>query len=219
MGDLLERLTAAVRDGDRDAVARDVRQALEAGEAPRTVLTESLIPGLRQMGELFKDGHAYLPEILDQRARHEHRPRILQPHLADDAPPGKGVVVLGTVEGDLHDIGKRLVGMLLRGNGFEVVDLGVDVDAASFAAAVEEHGADIVALSALLTTTTPEFDRVLEALAVRGLRERVLVMVGGAPVSRALADEIGADGFADDCILAVDEAERLMAARDAGGAP
>lgn len=219
MGDLFERLTAAVRDGDRDAVARDVRQALEAGEAPRTVLTEGLIPGLRQMGELFKDGHAYLPEILISVRAMNTGLEILRPHLAGDAPPGKGVVVLGTVEGDLHDIGKRLVGMLLRGNGFEVVDLGVDVSARSFAAAADEHGADIVALSALLTTTTPEFDRVLEALAVRGLRERVLVMVGGAPVSRALAAEIGADGFADDCILAVDEAERLMAVRHAGGAP
>jgi len=219
VGERFESLTAAVRDGDRDVVAHEVGQALEAGEQPRTVLTEGLVPGLRQMGDLFKDGHAYLPEILISVRAMNAGLEILRPYLAGDEPRGKGVVVLGTVEGDLHDIGKRLVGMLLSGNGFEVVDLGVDTSAESFAAAAEEHGADIVALSALLTTTTPEFGRVLEALAARGLRERVLVMVGGAPVSRALAEEIGADGFADDCILAVDEAERLMAARHEGGAP
>jgi len=214
----LDHIATAVRDGDRAAVIDLVRDALAAGAAPRTVLSEGLVPGLEQLGQLFKDGQAYLPEILISVRAMSAGLELLQPLLGSDAPPGRGVVVLGTVEGDLHDIGKRLVGMLLTGNGFDVVDLGADVSAERFAVAVEEHDADIVALSALLTTTTPEFGHVIRALEERGLRERVAVMVGGAPVSRALADEIGAEGFADDCILAVDEAQRLLAARDGGAA-
>jgi 5-methyltetrahydrofolate--homocysteine methyltransferase len=207
---LLDKLELAVRDGDREAVVADVSEALEAGQSPREILADGLVPGLRQLGQMFKDGQAYLPEILISVRAMNAGLEILQPLLAGDLPPSKGVVVLGTVEGDLHDIGKRLVGMLLRGNGFHVVDLGVDVNARAFADAVAEHQADIVALSALLTTTTPQFGDVLDALTARGLRGTVRVMVGGAPVSQALADEIGADGYADDCILAVDEAERLL---------
>jgi 5-methyltetrahydrofolate--homocysteine methyltransferase len=177
------------------------------------VLTEGLVPGLRRLGDLFSEGQAFLPEILISVRAMDAGLAVLQPHLAGDAPPSRGRVVLGTVEGDLHDIGKRLVGMLLRGNGFTVVDLGVDVSAAAFAAAAGAEHADIVALSALLTTTTPQFGRVLEALSEAGQRERVAVMVGGAPVTRALAEEVGADGYADDCIAAVDEAERLLGER------
>ena len=218
MSERLEGIELAVRDGDRDAVVREVKRALDSGLSPRVVLAEGLVPGLRQLGQMFKDGQAYLPEILISVRAMNAGLEILQPSLSGDLPPSKGVVVLGTVEGDLHDIGKRLVGMLLGGNGFEVVDLGVDVNAETFASAVIDHQADIVALSALLTTTTPQFGRVLDALARRSLRKRVLVMVGGAPVSRTLAAEIGADGYADDCILAVDEAERLLAERAEGGA-
>jgi 5-methyltetrahydrofolate--homocysteine methyltransferase len=213
----LHLLATAVSDGDRTAVVGLVEQALVAGVAPRLILTEGLVPGLERLGRLFKDGQAYLPEILISVRAMSAGLEALRPLLAGDAPPGRGVVVLGTVEGDLHDIGKRLVGMLLGGHGFEVVDLGADVSAERFAQAAEEHGADIVALSALLTTTTPQFRRVIDALAARGLRGRVCVMVGGAPVSRALAVEIGAEGYADDCIQAVDEAERLLSGR-AGGA-
>jgi 5-methyltetrahydrofolate--homocysteine methyltransferase len=212
-----DHISSAVRDGDRTVVVELVSAALAAGTAPRAVLSEGLVPGLEQLGQLFKDGHAYLPEILISVRAMSAGLELLQPLLGSDVAPGRGVVVLGTVEGDLHDIGKRLVGMLLSGTGFEVVDLGADVSAERFAMAAEEHDADIVALSALLTTTTPQFRRVIDALAARGLRGRVAVMVGGAPVSRALADEIGAEGFADDCVLAVDEAERLLAAK-AGGA-
>jgi 5-methyltetrahydrofolate--homocysteine methyltransferase len=213
----LERLKSAVRDGDRDGVVREVRAALESGVPPRAVLADGLVPGLRQLGQMFKDGQAYLPEILISVRAMNAGLEILQPGLSGDVPPSRGVVVLGTVEGDLHDIGKRLVGMLLRGNGFNVVDLGVDVSAQAFVDAVAEHQADIIALSALLTTTTPQFREVLDALTERGLRRAVRVMVGGAPVSRAMADEIGADGYADDCILAVDEAERLLTAGAAAG--
>jgi 5-methyltetrahydrofolate--homocysteine methyltransferase len=218
VNEVLESIATGVRDGDRGAVVRLVGEALAEGIAPRAVLTEGLTPGLQQLGRLFKDGQAYLPEILISVRAMTAGLELLRPSLAGDAGPGRGVVVLGTVEGDLHDIGKRLVGMLLSGNGFEVVDLGADVSADRFAAAAEEHRADIVALSALLTTTTPQFRRVIDALTERGLRGHVRVLVGGAPVSRALADEIGAEGFAADCILAVDEAERLLAG-SGGGAP
>jgi 5-methyltetrahydrofolate--homocysteine methyltransferase len=214
-----EDIAAGVRDGDRAAVTRRVQQALDAGASPRDVLEQGLVPGLTQLGQLFKDGQAYLPEILISVRAMTAGLELLRPLLAADAPPARGVVVLGTVEGDLHDIGKRLVGMLLGGNGFEVVDLGADVTAEAFADAAADAGADIVALSALLTTTTPQFRRVLDELAARGLRDRVAVMIGGAPVSRALADEIGADGFAEDCILAVDEAQRLLDRRARGGTP
>jgi 5-methyltetrahydrofolate--homocysteine methyltransferase len=224
----MEAIVAAVRDGDRETAVGGVEAALAAGTPPQTVLDEGLVAGLRQLGELFKDGQAFLPEILISVRAMDAGLAVLQPLLAGDAAPSKGKVVVGTVEGDLHDIGKRLVAMLLRGNGYEVVDLGVDVAAQSFAEAAAEHDADIIALSALLTTTTPQFSRVIAALADAGLRGSVKVMVGGAPVSRGLADEVGADGFADDCVLAVDEAERLLgdgpsgvdagASPDAGGA-
>ncbi len=133
----------------------------------------------------------------------------LRPLLMESGVEGKGTIVLGTVKGDLHDLGKTLVGMLLEGNGFKVVDLGVDVSANAFVDAARRHRADVIALSALLTTTTPQFRTVLESLDEAGLRGHMKVMVGGAPVSRALADEVGADGFAADCVSAVDEARRL----------
>jgi len=135
----------------------------------------------------------------------------LQPHLAGADIHQKGTVVLGTVEGDLHDIGKNLVGMMLGSNGFNVVDAGVDVSADSFVSAAKESNADIVAMSGLLTTTITYFPMVIEALEKVGLKNKVKVMIGGAPVSRAYADEIGAEGFAEDCASAVDEAFRLMA--------
>jgi len=169
--------------------------------------------GMKELDALFKGGQVFLPEILISVRAMDAGLELLGPLLADEGQEHKGTVVLGTVAGDLHDIGKRLVGMLLRGNGFAVVDLGVGVEAAAFAAAVTEHQADIVALSALLTTTTPEFRHVIETLAQAGVRERVSVLVGGAPVTPALADEVGADGYADDCMRAVDEAERLLRAR------
>jgi len=215
---VIETVVAAVRDGDRESAVGGVEAALAAGTPPQTVLDQGLVAGLRQLGELFKDGQAFLPEILISVRAMDAGLGILQPLLAGDTAPTKGTIVIGTVEGDLHDIGKRLVAMLLRGNGYEVVDLGVDVAAHAFVEAAAEHDAGIVALSALLTTTTPQFSHVIAALAEAGVRGRVTVMVGGAPVSRALADEVGADGFADDCVLAVEEAERLLGDQPGGGA-
>ncbi len=213
MNDVSRALQAAVRDGDQHETRRLVQVAIADGLPPAEILSEGLIPGMQQLGELFKDGQAFLPEILISARAMSRGLEELRPRLTGVATPDRGTVVLGTVEGDMHDIGKRLVGMLLEGNGFTVVDLGVDVSAADFAEAAGEHVADVVALSALLTTTTPQFAKVVEAIAAAGLGATVKVMVGGAPVTEALAAEVGADGFAPDCVTAVDEATRLVADR------
>ena len=206
----LEAIAVAVRDGDQHATVELVREALLAGSPAAAVLSRGLVPGMQALGLLFKDGQAFLPEILISARAMNMGLAELRPHLAAGDVPKKGTVVLGTVEGDLHDIGKNLVGMLLSGNGFDVVDLGADVQATVFVEAVREHDARIVALSALLTTTTPQFRTVVQAMRDAGLRDRVNIMVGGAPVSQRLASEVGADGFAADCVEAVDEAERLL---------
>jgi 5-methyltetrahydrofolate--homocysteine methyltransferase len=204
-------ISTAVSDGDQRQTVHLVKEAIAAGRPAQEILSGGLIPGMQALGVLFKDGHAFLPEILISARAMRLGLDELRPHLSADSVKGRGTVVLGTVAGDLHDIGKSLVGMLLEGNGFTVVDLGVDVAAAAFVEAVRQHNAEIVALSALLTTSTPEFRVVIRSLVEAGLRDNVRVMVGGAPVSSALADEVGADGFAEDCVSAVDEAERLIA--------
>jgi len=215
MNDVSSALQAAVRDGDQHETGRLVQVALADGLPPAAILSEGLIPGMQLLGDLFKDGQAFLPEILISARAMSRGLEELRPHLAGVAIPDRGTIVLGTVEGDMHDIGKRLVGMLLGGNGFTVVDLGVDVSAADFAEAARDHAADVVGLSALLTTTTPQFVKVVEAISAAGLGETVKVMVGGAPVTEALAAEVGADGFAPDCVTAVEEATRLVADRRA----
>jgi 5-methyltetrahydrofolate--homocysteine methyltransferase len=205
-----EAIATAVRDGNQCETADLVREAIAEGASATSILSQGLIAGMQALGQLFKDGQAFLPEILVSARAMNKGLDELGPHLTTGGVAERGTVILGTVEGDLHDIGKNLVGMLLSGNGFTVVDLGVDVSAAAFVAAARDHDADVVALSALLTTTTPQLRKVIEALDEAALRGGVAVMVGGASVNRGLADEIGADGFADDCVSAVDEASRLI---------
>lgn len=210
----LSAMADAVRDGQQDRAAEFVRSALAEGTAPDEILAKGLIPGMQSLGELFQDGQAFLPEILISARAMNKALAELRPLLVGSGVRSQGTIVLGTAEGDLHDIGKRLVGMLLEGNGFEVVDLGVDVSAAAFVDAAREHDADIVAISALLTTTMPQFAVVVGSLSDAGLRDRVKVIVGGAAVSRTFADQIGAEGFAEDCVSAVAEAKRLLAKED-----
>jgi 5-methyltetrahydrofolate--homocysteine methyltransferase len=211
MGELYEAIQISVREGHRESTAEFVRQALDAGLPAELILSEGLIPGMQQLGQRFKDGAAFLPEILISARAMSSGLEVVRPHLTTAGARAHGTVVLGTVEGDLHDIGKKLVGMLLSGNGFTVVDLGVDVSPQSFVTAVRENDADVLALSALLTTTTPQFQTIIAAFEDEGLRGSVKVMVGGAPVTVDLAAEVGADGFAPDCVSAVDEALRLVA--------
>ena len=211
MSDFLIVLSEAVQGGDDKKVVQLVKEALAEGLPAMDILEKGLIPGVQALGQLFKDGQAFLPEILISTRAMNKGLEELKPYLAGADIHKKGTVILGTVEGDLHDIGKTLVGMMLGSNGFNVVDVGVDVSADSFVSAAKESNADIVAMSGLLTITIIYFPTVIEALEKAGLKNKVKVMIGGAPVSRAYADEIGAEGFAEDCASAVDEAARLMA--------
>ena len=205
-----ETISQAVRDGDNRQVVELVKEALGSGSSAMDILDKGLVPGVQALGELFKDGQVYLPEILISTRAMNQGVEELQPHLAGVDIHTKGTVVLGTVEGDLHDIGKNLVGLMLGSNGFNVVDVGVDVSADSFVNAVRENKADIVAMSALLTVTMTFMPTVIEALEKAGLKDEVRVMIGGAPITREFADSIGCEGFAEDCASAVDEAARLM---------
>ncbi len=207
----LDTISKAVQGGDDKKVVQLVKEALAEGLPAMDILDKGLVPGVQALGQLFKDGQVYLPEILISTRAMNRGLEVLQPELAGADIHQKGTVVLGTVEGDLHDIGKNLVGVMLGSNGFNVVDVGVDVSADSFVSAAKESNADIVAMSGLLTTTITYFSTVIGALENAGLRDKVKVMIGGAPVNRAYADEIGAEGFAEDCASAVDEAARLMA--------
>ena len=211
MTDFSNVLSQAVQDGDDKKVVQLVKEALAEGLPAMDILDKGLVPGVQALGQLFKDGQVYLPEILISTRAMNKGLEELQPHLAGADIHKKGTVVLGTVEGDLHDIGKNLVGMMLGSNGFNVVDAGVDVSADSFVSAAKESNADIVAMSGLLTTTITYFSTVIEALEKAGLKNKVKVMIGGGPVTREFADSIEAEGFAEDCTSAVDEATRLMA--------
>jgi 5-methyltetrahydrofolate--homocysteine methyltransferase len=193
--------------GDKDTVAAKTREGLSFSMDPKELIFKGLIPGMDVVGEKFRRNEYYVPQVLlSARAMYAGldllKPLITAAAKSDDY---YGVVVIGTAQGDLHDIGKNLVAMMLEGAGFKVVNLGRDV-----AAAVEEHQANIVGISALMTTTMPAMKRTIDALLKAGLRERVKVMVGGAPVSQAFADEIGADGYAKDSTLAVVKAKLLL---------
>jgi len=200
----------AVREGDdREAVSL-VKSAIDEGVPPIEILETGLVPGIQQLGDLFKDGEVFLPEVLIACRAMDRGVDELKPFLESSEMHKKGKVIIGTVEGDLHDIGKNIVRLMLECAGFDVVDLGVDVSPGKFVEAVKEHSPAIVAMSALLTITMTNMPEVLEALEEAGLRSQVRVMIGGAPITREYADQIGAEGFAEDCASAVGEAERLI---------
>ena len=210
MEDYLETISRAVESGDDKQVTRVVGEALTNKVPAIDILEKGLIPGIQVLGKLFKEGRAYLPEILISTRAMNRGVEELRPYLAGTDIYNKGTVVLGTVEGDLHDIGKNLVKLMLESNGFKVADVGIDVSTESFVRAAREHDADIIGMSALLTMTMTYIPKVTEALEQAGLRSKVKIMIGGAPITREFADSIGAEGFAEDCASAVDEARRLM---------
>ncbi len=210
MADLLDSISRDVQKGDDKQVVELVGKALESGLSALDILEKGLVPGIQELGRLFKDGKAYLPEILVSCRAMNRGVAVLKPQLANIDIPNKGTVVIGTVEGDMHDIGKNLVKLMLESNGFQVEDLGADVTPDGFVSAAREKNADIVAMSALLTMTMVEMPNIMDSLKEAGLRDKVKVMIGGAPISREFADQIGAEGFAEDCASAVDEASRLM---------
>ena len=200
--------------GDRETVARKTQEGLGLSMDPKDLIFRGLIPGMDVVGEKFRRNEYYVPQVLLSARAMYAGLDLLKPLITAAARPDDnlGVVVIGTAQGDLHDIGKNLVAMMLEGAGFKVVNLGRDVAPEKFVAAAGEHHADIVGISALMTTTMPGMKRTIDALAKAGLRDRVKVMIGGAPVSQAFADEIGADGYARDSTLAVVKAKALVGA-------
>lgn len=206
----LRALYTAVLEGDAPATRELVKQALQGGTDPQKLLDETLIPAMDEVGRRFEANEYFVPELLIAARAMKGALELIRPLLAVRGAEPAGRVVIGTVRGDLHDIGKNLVAAMLEGGGFEVIDLGVDVPPEKFVAAVREQGAQIVAMSALLTTTMPGMKTVIEALEQEGVRPKVKVMVGGAPVTQRYADEIGADGFSDNASGAVRVARSLV---------
>jgi corrinoid protein of di/trimethylamine methyltransferase len=209
--ELFDKLAQAVIDGEPEDAEELAQQALNQGLDPLACINEGLTRGIDRVGELFAEGEYFLPDLIIGGEAMKMALAILEPALAaDQEREVAGRVVLGTVEGDLHEIGKTLVGTMLTANGFQVTDIGSDQPASEFVTAVKEAGATLVGASALLTTTIPEQQKIIEALEEAGLRDQVKVMVGGAPVTQAWADKIGADGYAEDAIAAVAVAKKLV---------
>jgi len=205
--------------GDKDTVARKTREGLDLRMDPKELIFKGLIPGMDVVGEKFRRNEYYVPQVLLSARAMYAGLDLLKPLItASKSSQYLGTVVIGTAQGDLHDIGKNLVAMMLEGAGFKVFNLGRDVAPEVFVAAVQEHNADVVGISALMTTTMPAMKRTIDALIKAGVRERVKVMIGGAPVSQAYADEIGADGYARDSTLAVIKAKVLLGKEVAAGA-
>ncbi|MCX7923015.1 MAG: corrinoid protein [Clostridia bacterium] len=208
---ILLEISEALQKGNAKAVSEKTKEALNQGLEPYAVLTEGLIAGMGIIGVKFKNDEIYVPEVMMAAKAMYSGLDILKPRLAEEGVKPIGKVVLGTVKGDLHDIGKNLVGMMMIGAGLEVIDLGKNVSAEKFVNAVVEHKPAIVALSALLTTTMPEQKNVIEALKEAGLRESVKVMIGGAPVTETYANEIGADAYTPDAASAAQKAKEFIA--------
>ena len=207
---MLAKIKEDIIDGNRKGVAADVQKALDGGIKAEDVLNGAMIPAMAEVGQLFEQGEFFIPEMLVAARTMAAGMEIIKPLLKGAAAVSCGKVVIGTVAGDLHDIGKNLVALMLEGNGFEVVDLGSDVAPEAFVAAVREHKPQLVAMSALVTTTMPAMGRTIEAITAAGLRDQVKVMVGGAPLSPAYSDSIGADGYSADANAAVALAKRLV---------
>ena len=205
-----DQLKQAIISGDQGVAVALTQALLAAGATPREILDGALLPGMEVVGRLMRDAEIFVPEVLLSARVMQSCLDLLRPLMAAGEEAGLGTVVIGTVEGDLHDIGKNLVGMLLQGAGFTVVNLGTGVTAADFVAAAREHQAKIVGMSALLTTTLPHMAETIAALKAAGLRDSVKVMIGGAPVTQAYADEIGADGYGANAGMAVERAKDLV---------
>ena len=208
----LEKIFEGILDGNANLVVAEVQKALDAGIGAADILNKGMIAAMGEVGRLFEEGEYFVPEMLIAARAMQKGLEILKPYLAEADVQSSGKVAIGTVKGDLHDIGKNLVSMMLEGAAFEVIDLGTDVSPERFIQAVKENGAQIIAMSALLTTTMPNMKNTIEALKEAGLRDKVKVMIGGAPVTQNYADQIGADGFAEDASRAVAKAKSLLAA-------
>jgi 5-methyltetrahydrofolate--homocysteine methyltransferase len=210
MEPILQEIFQGIRDGQHKHVEAKVQEALQSGLNPKTILDEGMIAAMAEVGRLFESGEFYIPEMLVSARAMQTGLAVLKPHLKEANIQSAGRVAIGTVKGDLHDIGKNLVVMMLEGAGFEILDLGTDVAPEKFVAAIQAGGVDILALSALLSTTMTNMKATIEALKEAGIRERIKVMIGGAPITEDYSRQIGADGFAPDASRAVALAKSFM---------
>ena len=208
--ELVQQMHEDLYDGLADEIVEGTNILLERGWAPYKVLTEALVEGMRIVGIDFRDGILFVPEVLLAANSMKAGMTILRPLLAETGAPKLGSIVIGTVKGDIHDIGKNLVGMMLEGAGFDVFDIGINNDADSYLSALDEHRPDFLGMSALLTTTMPYMKVVIDTLKERGLRNDYMVLVGGAPLNEAFAKSVGADAYCRDAAVAVETAKTMV---------
>ena len=216
--ELVQQMHDDLYDGLQDEIREGVQILLDRGWTPYDVLTKALVEGMTIVGIDFRDGILFVPEVLMAANAMKAGMTILRPLLAETGAPKVGSMVIGTVKGDIHDIGKNLVSMMLEGAGFDVVDLGINNPVENYLEALEEHKPDILGMSALLTTTMPYMKVVIDAMVEKGIRDDYIVLVGGAPLNEAFADSIGADAYCRDAAVAVETAKEMVAAKRDGAA-
>jgi len=209
--ELLELMGEDLYDGYADEVVEEVEEVLSRGMTPYETLTTGLVAGMDVVGADFRDGILFVPEVLMAAKAMKAGMGLLRPLLVETGAPQIGTMVIGTVKGDIHDIGKNLVGMMMEGAGFEVIDLGINNSVEDYLAAIEKHNPDILGMSALLTTTMPYMRVVINALKEKGIRKDIVVLVGGAPLNEAFAEDIEADAYCRDAAVAVETAKKFMA--------
>ena len=210
MSELLGKMAESLIAGKIDEVVNLTKEALDGGAAPADILDQGLLAGMDVVGQRFKAEEMFIPEVLRCAKCMHGAMDILRPLLAETGAKAIGTLIIGTVKGDLHDIGKNLVGMMFEGAGFDVVDIGIDKEPQVFVDAIKEHNATLIGMSALLTTTMPKMGETINAIKEAGIRDQVKILVGGAPITAAFAEEIGADGYASNAASAVDKGKELM---------
>ena len=210
MSELLAKMAESLIAGKVDEVTDLTKQALDANLSPKDILEKGLLAGMEVVGKRFKANEMFIPEVLRCAKCMHGAMEILRPLLAETGVETAGTFVIGTVKGDLHDIGKNLVGMMFEGAGFQVVDLGIDLEPAAFVEAIKEHKASLFGMSALLTTTMPKMSETINAINEAGIRDQIKIMIGGAPVTAEFAKEIGADAYASNAASAVDKGKELL---------
>jgi 5-methyltetrahydrofolate--homocysteine methyltransferase len=210
MSELLGKMAESLIAGNIDEVVNLTKEALDGGAAPADILDQGLLAGMDVVGKRFKAEEMFIPEVLRCAKCMHGAMEILRPLLAETGAESIGTLIIGTVKGDLHDIGKNLVGMMFEGAGFNVVDLGIDKEPQNFVDAIKEHNAKLIGMSALLTTTMPKMGETINAIQEAGIRDQVKILVGGAPITAAFAEEIGADGYASNAASAVEKGKELI---------
>lgn len=210
---VIDDIKEAVVDGESDDIEELVQQAIDEGVDPNVIINDGLIGGMDVVAPLFADGEMFVPEVMESADCMKMGVALCKPLLGDEGMETKGTVVIGTIDGDLHDIGKNLVVLMLESNGYNVIDLGIDVKAEMFEEAIKENNPDIVGFSAMLTTTMMQMDNNVKHFKAQGIRDQVKIIVGGAPITQEFADEIGADGFSLDAAGAVALCDSIMAAK------